>query len=77
MSLAEVKESVAEMTLEERLELVGFIAQLNRSENPASELSAYPVSALAEAYLKESPKDRDLDDKLSQASAKPSPGELD
>jgi hypothetical protein len=34
MSLAEVKASVAEMGIEERLEVAAFIAHLNRSEDP-------------------------------------------
>ena len=34
MSMAEVKESIAGMTVEERLELAGLIAHLNRAEDP-------------------------------------------
>jgi hypothetical protein len=34
MSMAEVKESIAGMTVEERLELAGLIAHLNRSDDP-------------------------------------------
>ena len=34
MSMAEVKESIAGMTVEERLELAGLIAHLNRADDP-------------------------------------------
>jgi hypothetical protein len=34
MSLTEVKASVAEMTIEERLEVAALIAHLNRAEDP-------------------------------------------
>ena len=34
MSLAEVKQSVASMTIEERLEVAALIAHLNRAEDP-------------------------------------------
>jgi hypothetical protein len=34
MSFAEVKESVAEMSAEERLEVAALIAHLNRAEDP-------------------------------------------
>ncbi|MGA2863835.1 MAG: hypothetical protein ABSF95_05055 [Verrucomicrobiota bacterium] len=34
MSLAEVKASVAGMSVEERLEVAAFIAHLNRAEDP-------------------------------------------
>ncbi len=35
MSLAEVKASVVEMSVEERLEVAALIAHLNRAEDPA------------------------------------------
>lgn len=35
MSLAEVKASVANMSVEERLEVAALIAHLNRAEDPA------------------------------------------
>ncbi|MDA1272832.1 MAG: hypothetical protein O2960_02095 [Verrucomicrobia bacterium] len=34
MSLAEIKESIAELSAEERLELAALIAHLNRAEDP-------------------------------------------
>jgi hypothetical protein len=34
MSLTEVKASIAEMTIEERLEVAALIAHLNRGEDP-------------------------------------------
>ncbi|HEY0454856.1 MAG TPA: hypothetical protein VGE41_00670 [Verrucomicrobiae bacterium] len=34
MSLAEIKQSVAQMTLEERLEIAALIAHLNRAADP-------------------------------------------
>ena len=34
MSLSEVKASIAEMSVEERLELAALIAHLNRAEDP-------------------------------------------
>ena len=37
MSLAEVKSSIAEMSLEDRLEVAALIAHLNRADNPAYE----------------------------------------
>ena len=34
MSLAEIKETIAEMSVEERLEVAALIAHLNRAEDP-------------------------------------------
>jgi hypothetical protein len=34
MSMVEVKETVAEMSAEERLEIAAFIAHLNRADSP-------------------------------------------
>jgi hypothetical protein len=34
MSLAEVKASIAEMSVEERLEIAALVAHLNRAEDP-------------------------------------------
>jgi hypothetical protein len=34
MSMVEVKETVAEMNVEERLEIAAFIAHLNRADSP-------------------------------------------
>jgi hypothetical protein len=34
MSLVEIKETIAEMTVEERLEVAALIAHLNRAEDP-------------------------------------------
>ena len=34
MSLLEVKETIAEMSVEERLEIAAFIAHLNRADSP-------------------------------------------
>ena len=58
-------------------EIVRHGLELVRLEVERESLSPYPSSELAEAYRNESAGDRQVDAKLSRASARPSPRELE
>jgi len=57
-------------------EIVRYGIELVRRELEREELSPYPETVLAEAYSKLSKQERELDDQMGRASARPEPGEL-